>query len=127
GEAFAVHLLAADGRTPLLSTDRSGAITAVDLDPDGSTHSRSGLSGTSDVASTSALNRAVVVNAPLSAALIPLAVQEGTPFSGAVGTFTNGNHFEVASQLSATIDWGDGSPIDVGTIAVDGGHFTVSG
>jgi hypothetical protein len=48
------------------------------------------------------------------------------PFSGTVATFTDTDTNQVASDLTATIVWGDGTT-DVGTVSGGGGSFTVSG
>jgi hypothetical protein len=47
-------------------------------------------------------------------------------FSGAVATFTDGNTANVASDFTATVDWGDGTTT-AGTVSGSGGSFTVSG
>jgi uncharacterized protein (TIGR03118 family) len=52
---------------------------------------------------------------------------EGTPFSGAVATFSDLDPNSVASDYTATINWGDGHQTP-GTIASNGsGGFNVSG
>ncbi len=51
---------------------------------------------------------------------------EGASFSGTIVTFTDSYAAEVASDLSATITWGDGSS-SAGTVSGSGGSFTVSG
>jgi PKD repeat protein len=74
----------------------------------------------------------VVVN---DAALTPAATQptipaltEGTPFSGAVSAFTDANTAATAADFTAQIDWGDGSPISLGSFVVgSGGAVTVDG
>ena len=48
------------------------------------------------------------------------------PFSGVVATFTDTNTANVAGDLTATIDWGDGTTSS-GTVSGGGGTFTVSG
>ena len=51
-----------------------------------------------------------------------------TPLTGVtVATFTDTYTGQVASDLKATIDWGDGSTTDVGTISGSAGSFTVTG
>ena len=51
----------------------------------------------------------------------------GVPYTGSVGSFTDpGNPLQVASDWSATIDWGDGTNT-VGTVSgATGGPFTIS-
>jgi hypothetical protein len=60
----------------------------------------------------------------------PIAIQatENAPFSGAVARFNPFNPGAVAGDFTATIDWGDGSPVDTGTItSLGNGQFQVSG
>ncbi|OYV91579.1 MAG: hypothetical protein B7Z73_05405, partial [Planctomycetia bacterium 21-64-5] len=58
---------------------------------------------------------------------LTLAATEGTTFSGAVATFSNtGYAGNTASDLSATIDWGDGTT-GSGTVSGTAGSYTVSG
>src|SRR5207249_8212838 len=60
--------------------------------------------------------------------LIPTTISatEGISFTGAVGSFTDGYTGQVASDFTATIDWGDGTT-DVGTVSGGNGLFTISG
>src|SRR5205085_1557505 len=60
--------------------------------------------------------------------LIPTTISatEGISFSGAVGSFTDGYTGQVASDFTATIDWGDGTT-DVGVVSGGNGLFTISG
>src|SRR6202011_4071197 len=52
---------------------------------------------------------------------------EGASFSGTVATFTDPDANAIASDYSATVDWGDGSS-SPGTVGgPTGGPFTVSG
>jgi len=55
----------------------------------------------------------------------PLTGQEGTPFSGTIATFTDTNTAVQASDLIATIDWGDGTT-SAGTVSAVSGVITVS-
>jgi hypothetical protein len=52
---------------------------------------------------------------------------EGVSFSGAVATVTDPDTAATAGEYAATIDWGDGSPVAVGTVSGSGGSFSVSG
>lgn len=53
---------------------------------------------------------------------------EGTAFSGVVATFTDPDTTATASEYSATINWGDGSPPTTGAISgPTGGPFSVTG
>jgi hypothetical protein len=63
-----------------------------------------------------------VADAPLTATGNPLTVTQGTPFSGQVAAFTDGNFSSDVTDLSATIDWGDSSGTTSGTIT-----FSTSG
>jgi N-acetylneuraminic acid mutarotase len=68
-----------------------------------------------------------VLHGSLTAGTINLALTEGAPFSGPVATFRSSNTLEKASDFTAVIHWGDGSP-DSGRIVTGGfGKFTVSG
>jgi len=51
---------------------------------------------------------------------------EGTSFSGPVATISDNDQSHVASDFSATIDWGDGSTSS-GMITGSAGQFTVTG
>ncbi len=51
---------------------------------------------------------------------------EGSSFSGTVATFTDTNTSNVASDFTATIDWGDGTTT-AGTVTGTAGNFTVTG
>jgi hypothetical protein len=52
---------------------------------------------------------------------------EGASYSGKVATFDDPDTSATASEYSATIDWGDGSPTSSGTISGSGGSFQVDG
>jgi hypothetical protein len=49
------------------------------------------------------------------------------PFNGPVLSFLDSNTATTAGDLTASINWGDGSPPSVGTITGSNGFFTVSG
>lgn len=51
---------------------------------------------------------------------------QGVPFTGAVATFSDTNTANTASDLTATINWGDSSTT-AGIVSGGGGAFTVSG
>jgi hypothetical protein len=71
---------------------------------------------------------ATVGDAPLTANGTALQAFEGVPFSGKlVTTFTDANPNGVATDFTATIDWGDGTT-SAGTVAADpNGGFDVLG
>jgi len=53
---------------------------------------------------------------------------EGAGFTAAVASFTDPTSTSVASEYTATIDWGDATPVTAGVISgATGGPFTVSG
>ena len=53
---------------------------------------------------------------------------EPAAVSGTLATFTDPDPNATASEYTATIDWGDGSPMDTGTVSGPaGGPFTVAG
>jgi hypothetical protein len=69
-----------------------------------------------------------VHDAPLTATGVTLSAIERQAFSGTVASFTDANPGGQATEFSATIDWGDGTPATVGTISQGtGGSFNVSG
>lgn len=55
-----------------------------------------------------------------------ISATEGAVFSGPVATFTDPDTSSMATDYTATIDWGDGTSSS-GTISGSGGKFTVSG
>jgi hypothetical protein len=63
--------------------------------------------------------------------VIPVAgttLNEGSPFSGAVATFTDGNAAATTADYTALIDWGDGTGLSLGTFSTGaGGTVTVNG
>jgi len=62
----------------------------------------------------------------LAVAGVTIAATEGQTFTGKVATFTDTNSANAASDLVATIDWGDGTTPSSGTINTAGdGTFTV--
>src|SRR5581483_4555792 len=52
---------------------------------------------------------------------------EGAAFSAQVASFTDTYSGNVASDFTATIDWGDGSPLGAGVVGGGAGTFTVTG
>jgi hypothetical protein len=76
---------------------------------------------------------AQIADAPLSAQGLTVNSVEGTPFSGAVATFTDADPNAAASDYTVAIDWGitdvnGAEVVSPGTVAPDGsGGFTVSG
>jgi len=65
---------------------------------------------------------------PITASGMSFSATEGTSSSGPVASFTDPDTAATASEYSATIDWGDGSPLDT-TAAITGGagSFNVLG
>ncbi len=90
---------------------------------DGSvTYHNDGGSGTHKIAF-----QAKVADAALSATGVPVSATAGAQFTGTVATFTDADPESVASDFTATIDWGDGTAT-TGTIgSAAGGGFTVTG
>ncbi len=91
----------------------SFTVTVTETGAGGATASSS---ATATVSETDALSGTGVAISPF----------QGVPFTGVVATFTDANTTNVASDLIATIDWGDGST-STGTVAGGSGSFTVSG
>ncbi len=52
---------------------------------------------------------------------------EGNSFSGPVATFFSSDTTTLASQYTATVDWGDGTPATAGVVSGGSGSFTVTG
>jgi hypothetical protein len=83
---FASHTYAEDGSSPL-------AVTINDVGG----------------ATVTARSTARVQDAPLSAAVVPIAATQGLNFTGVVASFTDSNPSASASDFSGTINWGDGT------------------
>ena len=102
--------------------DTSGKIT-IDFSSVTGLPMISGLEILPVVASSSATVTAY--DAPLTYIPNPIA-SASTHASGAIGTFTDPNPFDTASDFSATIIWGDGV-VSPGVITGSNGSFTISG
>ncbi len=70
---------------------------------------------------------AIVSDVPLTGTPVAISAAINGPFSGAVANFTDADPAGIASDYTATIDWGDGTPTSAGTIAPSGGGFVVNG
>ena len=68
-----------------------------------------------------------IADAPLTAYGVAVNAELNTPFQGTVATFTDADPGGTVSDYTATIDWGDGSPLDQGTISAQGSGFVVTG
>src|SRR5205823_8080603 len=68
---------------------------------------------------------------PIAASGTTFSATEGASFSGPVASFTDPDTAATSTEYSATIDWGDGSPLDTAAVIAGGaggaGSFTVSG
>jgi hypothetical protein len=62
---------------------------------------------------------------PIVASPVAIAATEGAPFTGTVATFTDPDPAGTAAEYAATVDWGDGSPVQAATIVAQGGGFAV--
>jgi PKD repeat protein len=92
-------------------------VTVTEVDATGPSNTRSiSFDSTATVTETDALSATPVTIAPA----------EGTVFNGTVATFSDANTGNVASDFTATIDWGDGT-LTAGTISGGGGAYTVTG
>jgi FG-GAP-like repeat len=80
--------------------------------------------GTFNATATATANVGIVGKIQLAA---PGFLSEGAASFGQVATFTDGNLADTAGDLTATIDWGDGTPATAGTVSGSDGSFTVSG
>jgi Bacterial Ig-like domain len=71
---------------------------------------------------------AVIADAALTPGpAVLLSPTTGVNFSGDVADFTDANLNAPASDFTAIIDWGDGSPTSVGSIVGAGGAYSVNG
>ena len=55
---------------------------------------------------------ASIADAPISGTAIPIFATEGAPFTGNVAVFLDANPNGTVSDFTATINWGDSSPLD---------------
>ncbi len=78
--------------------------------------------------STLASGTANVTDAALTATPQTITTPENAPLTNlTVATFTDANQGDPISSYGASIDWGDGSPTDEGTITFANGVYTVAG
>lgn len=78
--------------------------------------------------STTTLATTVVVpDAPLTPVGSKFNPSEGIVYTGAVGSFLDGNPISVTGDFRVMIDWGDGSPAEPGTIVFTGGRYEIHG
>lgn len=68
-----------------------------------------------------------VIDPPITAQGGHLFLSATGSVSGALVTFTDPDTTSMPSGFTASVDWGDGSPVEAGLIAGGGGSFTVSG
>ena len=124
-DVFALQLLGADGRTPLLTADATASLLRIDVLPNGTTRSRSAGAE----ASVAALGQANVSrpSTQLNLTVLPFATQEGQAYAGAVGSFTSSDRLQTAAQFSAIVDWGDGTTPTPGTVSGAAGRFALAG
>jgi hypothetical protein len=77
---------------------------------------------------TSTSTSATISDASISATGTTFSGVEGTALTGVtVANITDANTFGSAGDLSATIDWGDGTGTSTGTVSGSGGHYIVTG
>jgi hypothetical protein len=63
----------------------------------------------------------------LTPTALALTATEGTPLAGTVATFTTLDTFDTTADLSATINWGDGTTTTATVTGPTGGPFTLTG
>jgi len=86
-----------------------------------------------DGSNATVVSTARIADAPLTARGTTLSATEGNPLVNAsVATFTDANPAAPLTDFSATINWGDGTPLDTNTVITrqivgDGFFFLVSG
>jgi PKD repeat protein len=71
-------------------------------------------------------DEAVIIDAPLAGQFLPFSAAADSLFTGAVGTFEDGDPYATPSDFSTTIRWGDGTA-STGTVILLDGLFSVSG
>ena len=85
------------------------------------------ISGSAIIADA-ALTALTPANQPVvnttEAALFPVPVFAPPLFRGPVAAFNDGNPISTIADFTATIDWGDGTPITAGTVSQPGGPGT---
>jgi uncharacterized delta-60 repeat protein len=73
-------------------------------------------------------SKATIADAALTASGVPVPAVEGQPFTGLVASFTDADPNGTATDYTATINWGDGTPTSSGTVTANGvGGFNVTG
>ena len=85
--------------------------------------------GSADPITVQGTSLAVIADAALTAGTVtftPPSPTTGAPVAIA-GTFTDANTGAPATDFSAVVDWGDGSPTSLGTITGSGGAYSVAG
>src|SRR5262249_36947937 len=117
-----------DGHTPLETSAADGALLRITISPDGATQIVADRVAGNEIVQAVAVNTITVVDAPLSAKLVPIHAVEGAPFTGTVAMFTDANPNGRVSDFTASILWGDGTAASAGVVVADGGgRFHVVG
>jgi hypothetical protein len=81
-----------------------------------------------DAGSVTITTKATILDGQLTASPKTFDAVALSPFSGAVAEFTDADPLATAGKYTATVDWGDGSPLDTcATIGTDGSGFIVNG
>jgi PKD repeat protein len=102
-------------------------VAVADVNGDGRPDVIAGASNLLTVFPSAAAPAENVANAPLAATGFNHRATQGAPFLGIVARFIDANPFEVESDFTATITWGDGQT-SAGTVRSDGeGGFLVLG
>lgn len=52
---------------------------------------------------------------------------EGLTLNATLGTFTDSGGTDAAGNYTVTVDWGDGAPVSLGTVANNAGTLTITG
>jgi PKD repeat protein len=121
-----------DGSTPtsgvVSGSDGNYSVAGSHTYADGGAYSVTVTITNSEGLSTVAVGTANVTDAALTATPETIATPANAPLNNVtVATFTDANPNEPISSYSASIDWGDGSPTDEGTISLVNGVYTVTG
>jgi hypothetical protein len=116
------------GRTVVAQNDGGFAVDGTHTYADEGKYAVSTTINDVGGSTTSAPSNANIADAPLTATGLSITGTEGiTTGTVTVATFTDGNPTAAASDLTAAIDWGDGTSTAGTVVAQSGGGFAVEG
>ena len=116
-----------DGTSSAATVTASGRATGTHTYAEASVHNAVLTWVNSDHLTSNFAFQVKVADAPLAATGSAVTAVAGTPFTGPVATFTDGNSLAVPSDFTATINWGDGTPSSAASVTKGASGFVVSG